>query len=246
MPGANCGACGFPGCRQFAEAFVKAETSEALRCPACGDEVMQKIAALLGKDVVARDPMIAVVRCAGSFENRPRMSVYDSTRECAIASYLYSGDTGCAYGCLGLGDCVRSCRFDAISIDKTTGLPVVSEEKCTACGACVIACPRHILELRKKGKKRMRVFVSCVNEDKGAVARRVCSVACIGCGLCVKECPFDAITLKNNLAYIDFEKCKLCRKCVAVCPTHAIHEVNFPPRKEPAPKKDAGEKKGVA
>ena len=139
---------------------------------------------------------------------------------------------------------MRSCPFDAIHIDVVSGLPIVIEEKCTGCGACVTACPKDIIELRNQGKRGMRVFVSCINRDKGAVARKACKAACIGCGKCVKECPFDAITLENNLAYIDFEKCKLCRKCVPVCPTQSIHEVGFPPRKktEDNPAANAGSK----
>ena len=113
-------------------------------------------------------------------------------------------------------------------MDPSTGLPVVDEEKCTACGACVKACPKAIIELRNKGRRNMRVYVSCVNKDKGAAARKACKAACIGCGKCAKVCPFDAITVENNLAYIDFTKCKLCKKCVAECPTGAIHAVNFP------------------
>jgi ferredoxin len=123
-------------------------------------------------------------------------------------------------------------------MDEETGLPVVIEENCVACGACVRACPRSIIELRNIGKKSRRIFVSCVNKEKGAPAKKNCSVACIGCGKCEKECAFDAITIKDNLAYIDYEKCKLCRKCVPVCPTNAIHELHFPPRK-PKPEKVA-------
>jgi len=121
----------------------------------------------------------------------------------------------------------------------------VDEDKCTSCGACVKACPKNIIELRKKGPKSRRIFVSCVNKDKGAAARKACANACIGCGKCVKECPFEAITLENNVAYIDYRKCRLCRKCVAVCPTGAIHELNFPPRKEAAPAVDADKVKPV-
>ena len=105
--------------------------------------------------------------------------------------------------------------------------------------SCVKACPKNIIELRKKGPKSRRVFVSCVNKDKGGVAKKACANACIGCGKCAKECPFEAITVENNVAYIDYTKCRLCRKCVAVCPTGAIHELNFPPRKEAAPAVDA-------
>ena len=97
------------------------------------------------------------------------------------------------------------------------------------------ACPKGIIELRNKGLKNRRVYVSCMSQDKGAVARKACSAACIGCRKCEKVCPFGAITVENNLAYIDFNKCKLCRKCVAECPTGAIHAVNFPPKPAAAP-----------
>jgi ferredoxin len=117
-------------------------------------------------------------------------------------------------------------------MDSETGLPVVVEENCTSCGACVVACPRDIIELRNKGPRGKRIFVSCINREKGAIARKNCTVACIGCGKCVKVCPYDAITLENNLAYIDHIKCKLCRKCVPECPTNAILEINFPLKKE--------------
>jgi heterodisulfide reductase subunit A-like polyferredoxin len=141
------------------------------------------------------------------------------------------GDTGCGYGCLGCGDCVAACKFDAICIDEKTGLPVVDEDKCTSCGACVKACPRNIIELRKKGPKNRRLWVGCVNKDKGAVAKKACGAACIGCSKCTKECKFEAITVTNNVAYIDWKKCKNCRKCESVCPTGAIKSVNFPERK---------------
>ena len=163
---------------------------------------MQKVAGVLGVEVAAKEPMVAVVRCNGTCENRPRTNEYGGYQSCRVKAALYSGDTGCSFGCLGCGDCVAACQFGAISMDPATGLPVVDEEKCTACGACV--------------------------KDKGAVARKACKAACIGCGKCAKVCPFEAITVENNVAYIDFTKCKLCKKCVAECPTAAIHAVNFP------------------
>ena len=230
LPGANCGGCGKPGCRGFAEATVKATSLDGLFCPVGGAETMTKVAAALGMEVTVQTPQIAVVRCNGTCDHRQRTSQYDGYKSCAIEHSLYRGETDCTFGRLGCGDCVTACPFDAIHMDEN-GLPVVSEEKCVACGACVKACPRNIIELRNKGVKGRRVFVCCVNKDKGNIARKACTAACIGCGKCVKECPFEAITLENNLAYIDFRKCRLCRKCVSVCPTHAIHEVNFPPRK---------------
>lgn len=230
LPGANCGGCGFPGCRGMADALVKSENIDALYCPVGGSNTMKGIAAFLGKEAAEKEPQVAVVRCSGSCDKRPKTNVYNGAKRCSIAASLYSGETGCSFGCLGFGDCELACSFGAIKINPVTGLPEVDEEKCTACGACVKACPKMIIELRKKGVKNRRVFVSCVNKDKGAVTRKACSVGCIGCGKCVKTCPFGAITLENNLAYIDPAKCKLCRKCVAECPTGAIHEVNFPPR----------------
>lgn len=231
LPAANCGGCGYPGCRGFAEALVKSDDISELYCPVGGNETMAEVAKILGKEVEAKEPLVAVVRCSGSPEHRQRANQYDGASSCVISSNLYAGETGCQYGCLGLGDCVDVCDFDAIYMDEETGLPVVVDDNCTACGACVKACPNDIIELRKKNKKDRKIFVSCVNQDKGGIARKACKVACIGCGKCVKVCPFDAITLDNFLAYIDPNKCKLCRKCVTECPTNAILEINFPPRK---------------
>lgn len=231
LPQANCGGCGYPGCAGFAEACVKAGSLEGKLCPVGGQPVMARVAAILGLEAASAEPKVAVVRCNGSCEHRPRTTRYDGVSSCAVANATYGGETDCTFGCLGCGDCVDACQFDAIHMNPETGLPEVDENACTACGACVKACPRRIIELRPKGKNHRRVYVSCVNKDKGAQTRKACSVGCIGCGKCVKVCPFEAITLENNLAYIDPAKCKLCRKCEAECPQGAILAVNFPPRK---------------
>ncbi len=230
LPGANCGGCGFPGCRGLAEAAVKADTLEGIMCPVGGAPVMEKVAAALGREAVVTAPKIAVVRCNGSCENRPKTSKFDGARSCAIIASIYVGETDCPYGCLGCGDCVAACQFGALKMNEETGLPEVDEELCVACGACAKACPKTLIELRLKGPKNRRLYVACRNKDKGAVARKACKAACIGCGICTKECAFEAITVESNVAYIDPEKCKLCRKCSAACPTGAIHEVNLPPR----------------
>ena len=230
LPGANCGGCGFPGCGGMASACVKAADAgslEGLNCPVGGQPVMEKVAAILGMKVEASAPKLAVVRCNGTCENRPRTVIYDGVKSCRIANTTCMGETACAYGCLGCGDCVNACQFDAIKMNEETGLPEVDSTKCTACGAK--ACPRNIIEIRVvKGAKKMGVVVECMNKDKGAVAMKACKAACIGCQKCVKVCAFDAVHVENNLAYIDPEKCRNCRKCEQECPKKAIHALNMP------------------
>ena len=228
MPGANCGGCGFAGCRAFADSAVKAPNLDNHYCPVGGNDVMKQVAAILGYEVKEKAPEVAVVRCNGTCANRPRTNTYDGVQSCKVKAALYAGDTACAFGCLGCGDCAAACQFGALSMDPETGLPVVDEEKCTACGACVKACPKAIIELRPKGPRGMKVYVSCVNKDKGPVAKKACAAACIGCGICAKTCTHDAIVVENNIAYIDASKCKLCRECEAMCPTGSIIGLNFP------------------
>lgn len=229
LPGANCGGCGFAGCRGMADALVKNDDISALFCPVGGGDTMKSIAAYLGKAAPEKEPMVATVRCGGVCDKRPRTNTFDGAKSCAVASSLYVGETACAYGCLGYGDCVAACAFDAIQINPETGIAEVDAEKCTACGACVKACPKKIIELRKKWPKGRAVYVGCVSKDKGAVVMKACKAGCIGCGKCEKVCAFGAITIENNLAYIDSQKCKLCRKCVNECPTGAIKLVGMEP-----------------
>ena len=234
LPGANCGGCGYPGCRGFPDALVANDDIAALYCPVGGSETMKAVAQYLGKSAPEKEPQVAVVRCGGSCAKRPRTTIYDGAHSCAVSASLYGGETGCTYGCLGMGDCVASCSFNAIRINPETLLPEVDEAKCTACGVCARTCPKFVIELRRKGPKNRRIYVRCINRDKGVVARKACSASCIACGKCQKICSFEAITLENNLAYIDPERCRICRKCVAECSTGAIAEVNFPPRVEKA------------
>lgn len=231
LPAANCGGCGYAGCRNFAETLLRAETFDGLHCPVGGNETMARIAGLLGREALALESRVAVLRCNGTCQHTPRINYYDGARSCKIASSFYSGETGCSFGCHGFGDCVLVCSFDALHMDPVTGLPVVDEHKCTSCGACVKACPRQLFELRKRWKGDKKIYVACMNEDKGGVARKNCAVACIGCSKCFKVCPHEAITMKNNLAFIDSDKCRLCRKCMPECPTTSIIETGFPVRK---------------
>ncbi|NHF58630.1 Fe-S cluster domain-containing protein [Flavobacteriaceae bacterium TP-CH-4] len=231
LPAANCAGCGSPGCKAFAEKLVATEDISGLFCPVGGNEVMKTVSEILGKEVVEQDPTVAVVRCQGGCDVRPKTTEYQGPKSCAISAMIYSGETDCQYGCLGDGDCVAVCKFDAMYMDEATGLPVVITDKCTSCGMCVDACPRDIIEMRPKHKRDLKIFVGCLNEDKGGIAKKACAVACIGCSKCFDVCPKEAITMVNNLAYIDPEYCTLCRKCVPVCPTESIIETNFPKKK---------------
>lgn len=228
LPGANCGGCGRAGCRAFAESVVKDKSLLGGYCTVGGNEVMARIAGVLGVSVEARAPMAAVVRCAGSSDKCPRTNVYDGYASCKVASALYAGDTGCKWGCIGLGDCVSACSFSGIKVDPVRRVAEIDSSRCTGCGSCVRACPRGVIELRTKGAGGRMVSVLCLNRDKGAVTRKACSVGCIGCRKCEKACPFGAISVEDNVAYIDHTKCRFCRKCVAECPVGAISAVNFP------------------
>jgi Na+-translocating ferredoxin:NAD+ oxidoreductase RNF subunit RnfB len=244
LPGANCGGCGYPGCRGLAEALVKAADKGdlgGLMCPPGGNATMARIGEFLGVAVEESAPTVAVVRCGGSRQHAPARLEYDGPERCSIAHSLFAGESGCAYGCLGLGDCVAACDFDAIHMNRDTGLPEVEVEKCVSCGACVTACPRHLIEIRPLGRKERRVWVACMNREPGGTARKACKVACIGCGLCVKACPekIQAITLKDNLAYIDPAKCIACGLCIPVCPTGAIQATFEPPQPKPKPAAEA-------
>lgn len=236
LPQANCGGCGFAGCSGMASALVEAADKgsiDGLSCPVGGKETMAKIASILGIAASEGENQIAVVRCNGSCAVRERIVQYDGLQTCSAMSACSMGETACGFGCLGCGDCERACQFGGITINPETLLPEVDDDVCTACGACAVACPRHIIELRPRGIKERRVYVGCVNADKGTVAVKACKVSCIGCGKCVKECNFDAIHVENNVAYIDPSKCRLCRKCEKACPRGAIVGVNFPTPKVP-------------
>lgn len=220
LPGANCGSCGFSGCHAFAVACCTASSLENIHCPATSKNTMFHIGEIVGLTPGEVVPKLAVTACAGACGLRPLTSHYDGVRSCALEAAAYAGTTACAYGCLGGGDCVDACPYDALVMDTESGLPAVNYELCVGCGRCVDACPRHLMQLVPKRKPR--VWVACSNHDKGGVAMKECDVACIGCGKCVRVCQHKAITVKDFVAHIDQELCIACGDCMEVCPRHSI------------------------
>ena len=241
LPGANCGGCGFAGCRAMSEALVKNDNIDALYCPVAGGDVMKSIAGYLGKSAADKAPMVATMLCGGTCQKRPKINHYDGALSCAVVNTFYIGETGCAFGCIGYGDCVKACKFGAMALNPETGLVEIDPDKCTACGACVKTCPKGLIELRKKWPKNRAIYVACRSKNRGSVVMKVCKAGCIGCGKCAKACPFGAITIDSYLAYINPDKCKLCRKCVNECPTGAINIKNMErlPKEPAAPKAEA-------
>ena len=217
LPGVNCGACGFPGCSVYAEAIVN-NSADVNLCAPGSSKVASRIAEIIGVQAVFSEPHFATIACHGDgVQERFR---YEGVRTCKAASVsgLAGSFQDCSYGCLGLGSCVDVCSFGAIKIGAD-GLPCINELICTGCKKCMIACPRGLLRVDAESRV---IFIRCSNLDKGAAAMKACSHACISCGKCVRECEFDAVHVINNIARIDYDKCKYCGKCVDVCPKHCI------------------------
>ena len=216
LPGANCGACGHPGCRGMAEAVVNGSAA-VNGCPVNKDAT--PIAKVMGVEFTApQKRLVAKVRCGGGKAEAKERFTYAGVWDCVAAQQILGGPKVCEFGCLGEGTCASVCPFDAITMSEN-GLPVVDEEKCTACGICVKSCPRQLIALLPAGDP---VTVLCLNKNKGPEVRQACQVGCIGCGLCVKQCRQNAITVTDYLASIDPELCTACGACIAKCPTKAI------------------------
>lgn len=221
LPQVNCGACGFSGCRAFAEAVAKG-AAPTNGCPVAGADVAGQIASTLGVQGGEFIKKVARLHCRGTLEAAASRGNYQGITTCA-ASHLVGGNKQCSYGCMGFGDCVKVCAFDALYMGDE-GLPVVVPENCTACGKCVEACPRDLFELHPLGQN---VLVFCKSEDGPKYSKKVCQNACIACGICVRACP-EAIVMENNLAVIvDYRKIP-AEKILAIekCPTDAIGRIN--------------------
>lgn len=217
LPGANCGACGFAGCSEFARATVEGKAAPGI-CLIAEEEAINEIAKILGVDAGSRQKLVARIHCCGELTENRQKGDYEGVKTCLGAMLVSGGIYRCSYGCMNLGDCINVCPFDAIKLRE--GLPPeIDEKKCTGCGLCVKACPKNLIELVPIDKKTL---IACLSNDRGKITRQVCGVGCIGCGICVKRCPNKAITLTNNLARIDYNQCNDCGECVKVCPRKCI------------------------
>jgi len=217
LPGANCGACGFSGCDGYAASLADGDTDIG-RCPVGGAAVTQDLAALLGLEAVDVEATVAHVMCQGTTAHTSKRYAYSGTISCSAAHGLFSGPNSCTYGCIGFGDCVYHCPYGAI--DLVDGIAVINEDKCKACGLCVVTCPKELIFMVPK--RTGTTIVSCRNKWPGAQTRKNCTIGCIGCKKCFNICEFDAITMTGPLAVIDQSKCTRCGKCEPVCPTNAI------------------------
>ena len=242
LAGANCGGCGFPGCGGCAEAIL-AGKAPVTACAPAGAEGAAKIAEILGMEAPSGDKMVAHVMCNGGC-NAQKNFEYRGVTDCIAATKVCGGDAlACSFGCFGFGSCAAACKFDAIHV--VDGVAVVDKEKCTNCGACREACPRKLI---REVPYKQKVFVDCSNKNKGPAVTKVCAASCIACGMCERTCKFDAIHVVDNVAVIDYSKCKNCTMCAKACPRNAIEPIPTAEEKEKfkAAQKAAAEKAAAA
>lgn len=216
LPGANCGACGYSGCDGYADAMANKGEKVGL-CSPGGAEVAEATARLLGVDGEAVSYKTALVRCGGCEDVTTRKLEYHGIPSCRAAAQFYGGNWRCNFGCLGYGDCVSVCEYEAICVKD--GLARVDPTVCRGCTKCVTACPKGLIAMQDS---RVIGVVRCSNHDKGAETRAACKVGCIGCGKCVRMCEYGAVSVTDNLASIDPDKCVGCGKCAENCPVHCI------------------------
>ena len=233
LAGANCGGCGYPGCAGCAAAILAGE-APVNACAPAGAENAAAIAEIMGQSAPTGERQVAFVRCNGGINAKKRYD-YVGVKDCISATKVAGGPLECQFGCLGFGSCVNACQFGAMSIGPN-GAAVVDPDKCTACMACIKACPRHLIDLAPASEKKVRV--ACANLDKGKA----------GCGLCEKECRKDAIHVVNGVAVVDYDKCIGCKMCTKVCPRDAILPIATAEEKEKykAVKKAQAEKAAAA
>ena len=202
LPGANCGACGYPGCEAYAEAVINESKVKANLCTPGQLPVAEEVAIISGKEVEKIEGAVAVVHCARCERDNFQKYDYTGYDDCAGAILAFAGPTDCQHGCVGFGDCVRACPFDAI--EMVDNYPVIDPDACLACGLCLKACPKELISLVPK---KARIIVRCWSKDTAKETQSLCSMGCLHCEACVRDCPAQAVALKNNVIQIDHEKC---------------------------------------
>ncbi len=217
LPHANCGACGFPGCRPFAEALVSGKVLPG-KCTVSSDEGRSRIAQYLGVDLGAEEKRVARLACAGGTNVAINRAAYKGISSCQAAALVSGGGKGCFWGCLGHGDCEKVCDFDAITMNAF-GLPVVDVNKCTACGDCVEVCPKDLFSLQPISR---HLWVNCKNQEMGDEVLEDCQVACTACGRCAMDAPGELIKMVHNLPVVDYSKNHQTQAPIQRCPTGAI------------------------
>lgn len=221
LPHANCGACGYPGCRAFAEALVEGKALP-VQCTVSSEEGRQRIATFLGIAVGVQEKRVARLACAGGSHVAPYQAHYQGWSSCRGAAMVGGGGKECVWGCLGLGDCAAACTFDAIQMNSHS-LPVVSEDKCTACGDCVTVCPKDLFSLHPVSH---RLWVACKSREAGEQVLESCEVACTACGRCAMDAPPGLIAMQDNLPVIDYSQPHQTQIPIQRCPTGAIVWIN--------------------
>ena len=234
LPAANCGACGFAGCQVYAEAVVERPEVAPSLCAPGRRPVAELVASLTHKEVGSIADRVVVLRCHGLTAFARDEAEYAGIATCAAAALVFAGPKACKNGCLGLGDCVRVCPFDALHLGRD-GIVEVDAEACTGCGLCIPACPKDLFQLYPRAH---RIELACVARDKQSVVRASCLVGCTLCRKCVSKCPAGAITWDGRTIVIDHEKClaygPTCGEvCVDVCPSVILHRLGQAPRPEP-------------
>jgi len=217
LPHANCGACGYPGCRPFAESVVLGEVSPA-KCTVSSPEGLEDIAEYLGVEVGAEEKCVARLACAGGSNVAQNRVDYEGLGTCRAAALVAGGGKKCTWGCLGLADCMDVCDFDAIHMNNFS-IPVVSEDNCTACNACIEVCPKDLFSLQPESH---RLWVACKNQEEGNGILEDCKVACTACARCAMDAPDNLITMQKNLPIIDYSQKHQTSIPINRCPTGAI------------------------
>ena len=224
LPGANCGACGYAGCENYAKAIAKGEAG-INECTPGGESLPDKLSEITGFKVEAVENVVAVLACQGTYLHAREKGIYNGIETCRGAKLSAGSTKLCSYGCLSFGDCVKACKFSAITLNKAKGLPVIDRQKCTGCKMCIKECPQMLFKAVNTKLKGAIVLCSNLSSNRQSVIK-TCKIACIKCSACVRVCPKNCIVMENNLPVVDYSICDACGTCIEKCPTKSLAKLN--------------------